>query len=543
MTDSQTRLEQIFNQAPLAIAMLEGSQHIFTFANPSFINLFCLDRAIIGRPTFEVFPGSVAGGFIQIMDQVFQTGQPFVGEDSLLEQITRSGESRTLYLDIVYEPVRNLEGQVHGILASAWDVTAQVKARHEVEDANSRLQVALEKIKIQNEELELAKLAAETANDAKSAFLANMSHEIRTPLGVIMGFADLLRDPKMNEAERANSIEIINRNGRSLSRVIDDILDLSKVESGRLEIELVATPIAEIIHDIETLFSDQVRLKGIVLRTHIHPGVPSVIHTDPTRLRQILVNVVGNAVKFTEKGSVDIEVHAKHLEEGSRKNRFQIEFAIRDTGPGIETDQIKYLFKPFVQADISTTRKFGGTGLGLALSKRLALALGGDVLIRDCKLNHGCTFAITLLADANTSDLSPRPLPSAQNYESSGILNQRQILLIEDSVDNQALISRVLTKAGALVTLASQGIEGLEKTTLQEFDLVLMDIQMPIMDGYQAMKELVIRGYKIPVIALTAHAMDEERKKTEKAGFAAHVTKPIETQELIQTIASLLSRR
>lgn len=382
------------------------------------------------------------------------------------------------------------------------------------------------------QQLQTAKVAAENANQAKSAFLANMSHEIRTPLGAILGFAELLKDANLGASERAQYLEIIGRNGHSLARVIDDVLDLSKVEAGRLQVELASVSVAEIVEDVRVLFSDKVRQKRIELLTFCSDQVPFRVMTDAARLRQILINIVGNAVKFTDFGMIMIAVEATQIPAGSWK----YEISVKDSGRGLTAEQADSLFEPFVQADASTTRKYGGTGLGLALSRRLARALGGDVFITESELGKGSTFMISFCAE------EPKILAQAPPEMRPIMIEGRRILLIEDSVDNQKLVKKILLVAGAFIETADDGHDGIRRALEGDLDLVLLDIQMPGMDGYQVLAELQKRGFRKPVVALTAHAMAEERVKTNAAGFAAHVTKPIDRAELLATIARLTNQ-
>lgn len=372
----------------------------------------------------------------------------------------------------------------------------------------------------------------------KSSFLANMSHEIRTPLAAILGFADLLKGRNSNE-DREHFINSILKNGKVLTRIIDDILDLAKVESGMLETEEIEVSLYEIIDDVLDMFREITRTKGIFLRSHISKKVPLRLLSDPTRLRQILINLVGNAVKFTESGGVTIEIDAQPTESGA----MQVEILICDTGIGITAEQQDKIFQPFVQADSTTTRKFGGTGLGLTLSKRLAIALNGDITLRKPSSSDGATFAVTFEAQIPkatvVSQLKSMKTPDNELMPLTGI----NILIADDSKDNQFLAGRILTKAGAVVTLANDGLEAYRKGSEGSFDLILMDIQMPHMDGYEATKALRSQGVFKPILALSAHAMAEEREKSVAAGCDGHLTKPIDKILLIETILSHTKKR
>ncbi len=403
------------------------------------------------------------------------------------------------------------------------------------EKERRNLKQTAEDLSQREKELKLAKELAESANAAKTAFLANMSHEIRTPLGVVLGFSEVLTSSDLTEEEKINCVEAIKRNGNLLSNIINDILDLSKVEAGKMDVEKIDIPFDEVVKDISTLLNLEATEKGIKLTLTSEDIIPRFIRTDPLRLRQVILNIVGNAIKFTDRGSVDIRI--KLLKD---KNQLKLAFVVKDTGRGISEEQKTRLFSPFSQADSSTTRRYGGTGLGLILSRKLAQALGGDVVLTESQLGEGSTFTITV--DAG----SPEKI-IFQNFE-SGVRTTRpekpyigslslKILLVEDSLDNQVLISRHLKNAGAIVETASSGKDALKKAEEKSFDLILMDLQMPVMDGYEVAKRLRENGYSKPIIALTAHAMREDRIRCLANGFNDHLSKPIDRDSLLRAIS------
>lgn len=392
-------------------------------------------------------------------------------------------------------------------------------------------------------ELERARIDAEAASRAKSEFLANMSHEIRTPMTAVLGFSDILMG-KATDKEQLESISIIKRNGEYLIGVINDILDLSKIEAGKLEIEPLDVSIHQLVEEVASLMRVRADAKGLQLRIEFNGPIPQTIQTDPTRLRQILVNLVGNAIKFTEVG--EVRLSSRIVDANS--NEPQLRFDVIDSGIGIAQDKITNLFQPFSQADTSTTRNFGGTGLGLAISQRLARKLGGDVAVTSCP-GKGSTFALTV----STGNLDwvnfvegpclVRPEPDTTDPKPlSEIRIDARVLLAEDGIDNQRLISFVLKKAGAKVVVAENG-EVAYKLALAEqaqgnaFDVILMDMQMPVMDGYQATRSLRDSGYTRPIIALTAHAMNDDRAKCINAGCDDYSTKPIDRKALLALIA------
>lgn len=395
-----------------------------------------------------------------------------------------------------------------------------------------------------------ARMEADAANRAKTNFLANMSHEIRTPLNSIMGFAELMEGAKMNEAEFDKSLATIRRNGHQLIKIIDEILDISKVEAGRLEIERAEFDLHTLISEVQALMEIQAREKGLTLEFNCVCDIPARIETDSLRLRQVLVNILGNAIKFTANGKVSAAID--WLKDVGRDSG-RLTIAITDSGVGIDPDQANRLFQPFQQVDSSTTRKFGGTGLGLALSRRLARALDGDVYLKESGEGRGSTFVIELntkfFGEGGTfnkiRDISETLLVEPvlkPKGEIKPILQNVRVLVVDDAADNRTLLSRFLASAGADVQTATNGQEGIDKAMSDEFAVVLMDIQMPNVDGYEATLHLRSNGYKRPIIALTAHALKEEREKSLKAGCDDHLTKPIDKTTLISQVAKHAGR-
>ncbi len=390
--------------------------------------------------------------------------------------------------------------------------------------------------KILTEKLAEARTAAERANSAKSQFLANMSHEIRTPLGAIIGFSELIKERGLEQNQTSEFISVIERNSAQLLRIIDDILDLSKVEAGKMLIENLAFSLPEMLREFSAQMDFKARARGIRFQLKATTPLPKTIISDITRLRQILMNVVGNAIKFTDRGFVELRVKFEDT---------ILEFEVQDTGRGISEEQRKILFQPFTQADASTTRKYGGTGLGLTLTRSLAEALGGTFDLKHSELGNGSTFVVQLKlkTQAGTALYSgfAEPMAEIKPLDKRGQLASLQVLLVEDSPDNQALISIYLNRAGASVDIASDGEEGCKMATSKDYDIVLMDVQMPVMDGITAVKHLRQQDYKKPIIALTAHAMKEERDRCLQAGFTEFLTKPVVREDLVNLLQSYKS--
>ncbi len=388
----------------------------------------------------------------------------------------------------------------------------------------------------QNEALELLKKEAqarEIANSVKSAFLINMSHEIRTPMTAAMGYIELLRDPSLNSLDRQDAMERIERSSRALLNLLDNILDLAKVDAGKIVKKSEKFSPREIAQEVTELMGLSAKLKGIELNLDVDFTAPSFAVSDPSRIRQILLNLIGNAIKFTQKGQVAVKVK---IDSAKR-----LCFDVSDTGIGISTENQIKLFKAFSQVDESMTRQFGGTGLGLLLSLRLAENLGGTLKLIESTPGKGSWFSFQIDASPYTFAETPQGLkPESQtiqkeSFQSQSLLN-KDILVVDDSVDNQLLIARFLKGAGAKVEVADDGEEAIEKASHKNFDVILMDIQMPKIDGLKATRHLRSIGYKNPILALSAHALKEETLRSMEAGCNAHITKPISREHLIKSV-------
>jgi signal transduction histidine kinase len=398
-----------------------------------------------------------------------------------------------------------------------------IRAKVESRDEIGQLALALNTMTEQLEESTGSRIQAEEASQTKSAFLANMSHEIRTPLGAILGFAEILKDPALTPEERARYLATIQRNGEALTKVLNDILDLSKVEAGGVSIENLEFQLPLVLQDVMDLFAANAADKRLALQLVLDPSARVRVKTDPTRLKQILFNIIGNAIKFTDRGGVTVFASVRN---------HVIVVRVQDSGLGITSEQARKLFEPFTQADSSTSRRYGGTGLGLALSRKLAEALGGTVYI-ESSTKEGSNFIIEVADRA----VAASKASSVSDSRPQGSIAGAKALVVDDSQDNRELLRLFLKRHGVLTEFAANGREAVECATSKEFDVVLMDIQMPEMDGYAALNELKKRGYGKPIIAFTAHAMKEEKERALNAGFNAHVTKPVNETALVETIA------
>jgi len=438
------------------------------------------------------------------------------------EVCNRAKDGSLYWVNTTIAPLINHDGKTRGYFAVRTDIT----------------------------ELKAAQSKAEAASRAKTEFLANMSHEIRTPMTAILGYADLLADEvgrRDSTLHRLEYVETIKRNGEHLLSIINDILDISKIEAEKMEVESIDTDPQQMVEEVLSLMRVKAAAKGLLLKADFTTAIPRNIQSDPTRLRQILVNLIGNAIKFTEHGFVSLSTS---FVPGSVP---EIRFVVRDSGIGMSKEQTSRLFSAFGQADSSTTRRFGGSGLGLMISKRLAQMLDGNLEVAS-EYGSGSEFTVTLKAKGvgslhqvgiEEAKTKKAPVESISAPEASLPLANMRILFAEDGPDNQRLISFHLRKAGAIVTIAENGKEAVQILTTDgsvdgpllspvPFDLILSDMQMPEMDGYFATRLLRSKGFSLPILALTAHAMAGDKKQCMDAGCDEHLTKPINRLLLLE---------
>lgn len=392
--------------------------------------------------------------------------------------------------------------------------------------------------------LKKEKEAAESISGTKTLFLTNVGHEIRTPLAALLGFSELLISDSLNDIEKKKIYEIIRSNGSQLLNVVNDVLDISKIEVGQFEIQKISVSVEDVLNDVKAILLPDAEKKGLAFKIESELNVPQKILTDSLRLKQILVNIVGNAIKFTEHGSVHVKI--KTLIDSNGLNK--IAFVVSDTGVGIPVDKIKDVFLPFTQMSILPTRRFGGTGLGLALSQRLARSLGGDIVLDKSTLGEGSEFTVTIdpgdaVKIAKSEQRQKEKEQEVQKIDTLKVLEGQKILVVDDDIDNQTLISHYLKSAGAIVQVAGDGVEAIQKIHTNQFDIILTDLLMPMMDGYELVKALRQEGYKKKVIALTAFELKEVRARCLVSGFNDCITKPIDKKNLIQSLMKLSAQQ
>lgn len=376
---------------------------------------------------------------------------------------------------------------------------------------------------------------AEHSNQVKNLFMANMSHEIRNPLNSILGFSELIRDPNITDKEKNQYLDIVKKTGVVLTTIINDILDISKIETDKVTLELKTFSLTELLNEVKLILDVRCQEKGIDLKITKRGIVSDLISTDPVRLKQILINIVGNAIKFTDKGYVEVVYSVEN---------YALNFIIKDTGIGLTTDEKDKLFYPFSQGDVSIRKKYGGSGLGLFLSKKLAQLLGGNIFLKSSVPGVGSEFVVTIDYDSKINKL-PEPQKMFQPGErtkkhTKDALDKLKVLIVEDSLENQLLLQTYLQRKGIQTLVASNGLEAIEIYLRDGVDVILMDMQMPVMDGYTATQELRKLGCHLPIIAITGYAMKEDNKKCLDSGCDAYLSKPIESQTLIDSIMGYL---
>ena len=550
-TDTLTRLNQklskqlsiIFSSSLNAIIIADKAGNIIIF-NSSAHDIFGFEPdEVIGKNlTNTIIPEQFRDMHVRGLKKYLETGQHNVLKKRIeIEGLHKQGHCFPVEMEII--PIIDQENTV--FCAFIRDITernhqqaALKEAADDLKKANERLikgkKSIEQKIEQRTQELKIAKVSAETSEKIKSAFLANMSHEIRTPMNAIIGMTYLALQTDLSE-KQFNYIDKVHSSANNLLYLINDILDFTKIEEGKLELENCAFTIQSVIEHLTNTTNFLAKNKGIKISITIDQNIPVTLHGDPLRIGQILINLVSNAIKFSpDHSNISVSLTLITLDD----SRVQIQGSVTDSGIGMTQDQINSLFQSFVQVDYSSSRKFEGTGLGLAICKKLTKLMNGEIWV-ESKPNQGSTFSFNLWlkpgqrlerrADSNRKNRDSLEIYTPDNTSILNQLKGRKILLVEDNDINQEIVIELLHKAEIKVTLANNGQAAIDCFNTQSFDLVLMDIQMPIMNGYQACE--VIRdmpsGRAIPIIAMTANVMSEQRMLARKAGMNDYIYKPI----------------
>lgn len=521
--DNQQKLRAILDHTYefIGVLSLDG---ILTDANKAALVFSGIDESeVIGKPFWDTPWWSHSHALQQELREWIAEAASGV---FIQKEVTHLNAQGSLHwVDFSLKPVKNDNGKVIFIIPEGRDITKRMQMENEIRKA---------------------KEAAEAATQAKSNFLAKMSHEIRTPMTAILGYADLSMDPSEKDGDRINYATVIHRNAEHLLTLINDILDLSKIEANKLAIEKQRCSVIAILSEVACLMLPTAKHQGISFTVEYQGEIPETIFTDGYRLRQAIINLVGNAVKFTKQGCVRIAVS---LLAHWHNDQPALRIEVIDTGIGISNEQLAKLFRPFSQANTSISEKYGGTGLGLAISYQIVQMLGGDLNATSI-LGKGSTF--TLIVPTGSLDgvvmlkrEGETVLDVPQHIATTpvAILNGVRVLLAEDGIDNREFIETILRKVGADVTSVESGGIAVQKAKTESFDVVLMDINMPEMDGYEATRLLRHDGYDRPILALTADAMAGDIQKCLAMGFNEHLAKPIDRTKLIHIVAKYANRQ
>lgn len=556
-------LRSVFETTVDGIIVIDADG-IIEIANPAAQTLFGYDAAeLLGKKVNMLMPLPYSGEHDGYLRNYQDTGiRKIIGIGREVVGLRKDGSTFPMDLavsEMQIDGVRKFTGLVRNVsdrkkaeTQLAAHAMALAKANHDLQNQRDKLMSQGRELESINNALQSATEKAQAATRAKSEFLANVSHEIRTPMTAILGFAEILGGYAAQSnasSEWQDAIATIRRNGEHLIAILNDILDLSKVESGKLTIETIELDPRSLVEEVCCLMRVRADAKRLTLEWNFDDSLHDRVMTDPTRLRQILVNLIGNAIKFTTVGGVDVRVDNSPTDP----NTLQID--VIDSGIGIGAEKQDQVFSPFFQEDSSVTRRFGGTGLGLDISRRLARLMGGDLILVSSKSGQGSHFRLTIkiagaITYANEKPVDAKAIPAMekQNRLEGGKFPSRyRILLAEDSEDSRKLIVLFLTRAGAEVVWVENGQEALKTADAAEqtgnpFDVILMDMQMPVMDGYAATRILREKGLTLPIIALTAHAMASDRSKCLDAGCTDYATKPICSEDLINIITMHASR-
>ncbi len=498
-----------------ALVYFKDTNLRYILVNKSFERFVNLPfYGIQGKRVEEFIPEYKTNNYAEMELEVIHSGLPLYNIEEVINK-----DGKELWITTNLAPYRDNNGEIIGLVGISWDITFRKKYENELQEAKEQ---------------------AEEGTRAKSEFLANMSHEIRTPMNGIIGMAEILKQADLGEQEKEN-LEILISSTRSLLTLVNDILDISKIEAGKIELEIQDFEIRKLLKDIENIIYIKTEEKALNYKTFINPNVPEFLRGDPSRLKQITLNLVNNAVKFTLKGQVHIYIDI--VDE--HKDRVKLMVKVHDSGIGISKEGKKNLFQLFSQVDTSTTKNYGGTGLGLSIAKQLVMLMNGEIGM-ESEQDKGSTFWFTAWIEKSSRTVAVQePFDKHAAFDGKP-LKKLYILLAEDNEINQRIIQYSLTNAGYKVDVARNGQEAVDMYHQNNYDLVLMDVQMPVLDGYEATAHIrnventiLNDSQRIPIVALTANAMKGDREKCLDAGMDEYLSKPFTPSDLIGIIRSV----
>ena len=532
VAEERAALYRHFMQSPFPVAVLKGPRHVVELSNPACLAAWGAGNEIVGLPLLEALPALHDQPFIGYLNEVLRTGEAYeANEHVALLPTGTDGELQEHYFNFVYAPLRTPGGGVEGVLVAAFDVTAQVRLRQKSEHTLSLLKTA-------HEQRTSALAVAERASRAKDEFLSTMSHELRTPLNAIVGWSKLLRSGTVSSEQLPRALETIERNALIQTRLIDDMLDLARIEQGKLVLALGPTEMVRVVEAALEAVRPTAELKGIRLEPMLDPE--AVIVGDADRLQQVAWNLLSNAIKFTPRGGrVQIRL---------RREPSFVEVVVSDDGKGIAPDFLPHVFDRFRQADAKISRQAGGLGLGLAIVRSIVELHGGTVTAESEGVGSGATISVNLPTASLRAKPSPagqRSATSAPSFERPPELTGLRIAVVDDEPETRDLLSFVLRQCDAEVTTADSAAKLLELFGSESFDVLISDIGLPGTDGYSLIRQVrqlpASRNGLIPAAALTAYARTEDRTAALKAGFDVHLTKPIDPAELLVVISTLVA--